>query len=490
MTYGERTSSAWLPLPKTMNTAGDPVHRDALSRPTSSVERPAVRLWLIAIVVVGLAHRLAVFFAYLEDLRRLIAANPDWLTGCLCEYGRKVYDLASYRSRVGNRGACIPHCSMEIQNPARALRLLIALLSLSPAVAVDAEPLQAVVRCNPDTVILAAALGSMPTLEDCLSAGVSFDQRNVQGDTPLLAAVDKDQRQVARWLLEHGANPNLPDRNGNTPLIEAVRLNRPMPFELALEFGRLLHLLINKGADPNRQNARGETALMFAARIDNSDSVELLLSRGADPNVRANDGRTVLLELCEAFDREGKGRMKMLEILLKAGVDPNAGTTPTGATPLLSALEHGDDWVVYGLLKHAANVNTPDNLGTTPLHKAVQQGSDAIIRALIERGAAVNARDAGGETPIFGATAGWQVALLAAAGANIDAADENGTTALMRAAETGNEELLRALLKAGAKVNAVDNKGRTALRIAKDSEKLEVARLLQDSGGVVMVPAN
>src|SRR5262249_9171324 len=344
-----------------------------------------------------------------------------------------------------------PLCAIAIQHPARALRLLVAVLGLSPAVAVDAEPLHAVVTCNPDTVVLAAALGSMPTLEECLSTGVSFDQRNAQGGTPLLSAVDKDQWLVAKWLLEHGANPNLPDRDGNTPLIEAVRLHEPLPFELALEFGRLLHLLINKGADPNSQNARGETALMFAAQIDNSDSVELLLSRGADPNVRAKDGRTVLLELCEASDREGKGRLKMIEILLKAGADPNAGTTPSGATPLLSALEHGGDWVVYDLLKHAANVNTPDNLGTTPLHKAVRQNSDAVVRALIERGASVNARDSRGETPTFGATAAWQVALLAAAGADIDAADDNGMTPLMRAAETGNEEVLRALLKAGAK---------------------------------------
>ncbi len=84
------------------------------------------------------------------------------------------------------------------------------------------------------------------------------------------------------------------------------------------------------------------------------------------------------------------------------------------------------------------------------------------------------------------ASTGAQVALLASAGADVNAADETGATALMQAAKVGNEDLVQALLKAGAKVNAVDKKGRTAVMIASDEDKPGVARLLLEAGGIVM----
>ena len=64
----------------------------------------------------------------------------------------------------------------------------------------------------------------------------------------------------------------------------------------------------------------------------------------------------------------------------------------------------------------------------------------------------------------------------------MNAADERGATALMRAAQLGNEDVLQALLKAGAKVNAVDKKGRTAVMIASDEDKPGAASTATRSG--------
>ncbi len=159
--------------------------------------------------------------------------------------------------------------------------LVILLLSMVVSPARSADPLEAIVQCNPDTLVLAASLGSTATIENCLAAGVSVNQRGRAGDTPLLAAMKKDQRNTVKMLLEHGADPNLPDREGNTVLMEAVRWQRDIAKENTDEFRSFANFLIDKGADPNRQNAKGETALILAANIDNWSSAQLLrVARG------------------------------------------------------------------------------------------------------------------------------------------------------------------------------------------------------------------
>jgi ankyrin repeat protein len=364
--------------------------------------------------------------------------------------------------------------------------VIVALLGMAASPARSDEPVKTIVRCNPDTLVLAAALGSAPTIETCLAAGVSLDQRGRSGDTPLLAAMKKNQWPIAKMLLEHGADPNLPDRDGNTALMEAVRSSRDVTRETTNELRIFANFLMDKGADPNRQNANGETALILAANIDNPSSVQLLLSRGADPNRATKDGSTVLLGLVDQSDNEKRNRLVIIEMLLDAGAHPDVKAARNGVTPLLTALDHRDDQVAEKLLEHGADVNVADRDGITPLHKAVERGSSTIITVLIQKGASVNARDVHGGTPLMTASTGGQVALLASAGADVNAVDERGATALMRAAEAGNEDVVGALLKAGAKVNAVDKKGRTAVMIANDEDKPGAARLLLEAGGIVM----
>ena len=366
---------------------------------------------------------------------------------------------------------------------------ILVFLGMVSSPARSTEPLETIVRCNPDTLVLAASLGSVATIESCLAAGVSLNQKGRSGDTPLLAAMKKDQWNIVKMLLEHGADPNIPDSDGNTVLMEAVRWNRDSTRETTNEFRSLTNFLIDKGADPNRQNAKGETALILAANIDNPSTVQLLLSRGADPNRAMINGSTALLSLVDQNDTARRNRLLIIDTLLDAGANPNIRAKSNGITPLLTALDHRDDRAVESLLKHGSDVNAADRDGTTPLHKAVERGSAAVIPILIEKGAAVNARDVHGATPMMKASTGAQVALLASAGADVNAGDENGATALMKAAKAGNEDVVQALLKAGAKVNAVDKKGRTAVMIASDEDKPGAARLLLEAGGMVMPPS-
>ena len=71
-------------------------------------------------------------------------------------------------------------------------------------------------------------------------------------------------------------------------------------------------------------------------------------------------------------------------------------------------------------------------------------------------------------------------------GADVHAADENGDTSLMNAAQGGHLPVVRALLDKGAKVNAADEDGDTALSVARMGRHEEVAKFLEErmaSGG-------
>ena len=85
----------------------------------------------------------------------------------------------------------------------------------------------------------------------------------------------------------------------------------------------------------------------------------------------------------------------------------------------------------------------------------------------LEHGANVNAKDTDGQTALMKAYTTEQVRLLIEAGADVNAKDKNGKTALMQAVFP---EQVKLLIEAGADVNAKDNQGRTALEIFHDQE--------------------
>jgi ankyrin repeat protein len=305
-----------------------------------------------------------------------------------------------------------------------------------------------------------------------------LNERNADGETPLLAAIKKDLLLVGKTLLGHGADPNVPDRDGNTPLIEAVRWQRDVSAETTAELRKFLDLLIDSGADPNRENKDGETALIFATYIDNPSSFQLLLARGANPNQRTRDGRAVLLELTRSAENN---RHAMIQSLLDARADVNIRDANDGATPLLNALHYRDERVAMKLIEHGADVNLADAAGTSPLHEAAERDSTSMVSALVERGARVDARDARGMTPLMKASSDDSARFLIEAKTDVNAADEDGMTALMYAAKAGREDVVATLIGAGANPNAADKRGQTAAKLAADSRRMKIVQLLSDA---------
>ena len=95
----------------------------------------------------------------------------------------------------------------------------------------------------------------------------------------------------------------------------------------------------------------------------------------------------------------------------------------------------------------------------------------------------VDSRDLEQSTPLMHAGDGKTAEWLIAHGANVNAVNEKGDTALMEAARTGNTDVVKVLIKSKADLDIVSTKWKsTALQQALDAERLDIAQLLRDAG--------
>ena len=120
-----------------------------------------------------------------------------------------------------------------------------------------------------------------------------------------------------------------------------------------------------------------------------------------------------------------------------------------------------------------------------PIHNAARNGNVTDVRALLNSGANINARDNDGSTALIWAARFGHLATvreLLDRGANINARSNSGWTALICAIYYGHLAVVRLLLDRGANINARDHVGQTALSLAAFSEQLPVVRELLKRG--------
>jgi ankyrin repeat protein len=116
------------------------------------------------------------------------------------------------------------------------------------------------------------------------------------GATPFLKAASTSDLVLMRMLLEHGADPNLRNKNETTPLMAAAGLNWRDIASIGTEDDSIeaIKLCLEHGADVNAANKLGETALHGAAQRGADTIVKFLVSKGANLNARTERGRTAL----------------------------------------------------------------------------------------------------------------------------------------------------------------------------------------------------
>jgi uncharacterized protein len=246
--------------------------------------------------------------------------------------------------------------------------------------------------------------------------------------------------------------------------------------------------------------ATGDVRLIEATKAGNAATVRTLAKQRALVNATEADGSTAL-HWAARLDR-----LELVQALVRAGAQVNIKNR-YAVTPLALAAVNGSAPVVDALLKAGADANTVGTDGETVLMLAARTGKPDAVRLLLDRGADVNAREQWhGETALMWAAAedhAATIALLASRGADlhvrskvpefpkvkVDAATmvftalpRGGLTALMLAARQGAAAGVRALAEAGADLDAADPDGTTALNIAIINAHYDVAALLIERG--------
>ena len=223
--------------------------------------------------------------------------------------------------------------------------------------------------------------------------------------------------------------------------------------------------LIAAGADPNARDAAGNTPLHASLANEHADVVVKLLELGADPAARNDEGRAAGPTHCENWSTRAF-----------AGV-ADAGT-------------------VAGCVESGWDVNVRNADGDGPLHQAVRAQDSAMVALLLDVGADVDAANNAGATALITVSENpsWGrilpedpnaavVALLLEAGADPNVRDPTfgGGTLLHWASERGDVRVIELLARAGVDVNARDDRGATALHSAGGARGVETPRSLRFS---------
>lgn len=281
---------------------------------------------------------------------------------------------------------------------------------------------------------------------------------------PMAEAARNPDPQVMRALVNLGGSVSAMDTFKTTPLQNAAQLN-PDP--------AMITMLIELGADIT--GAPGDEGLPLHLAVEWNPKpagiVAALLAAGADVHATDDKGRTAL-DLAEGR-ASVPGMTEAITALKAAGAQRS--------TSLWDVLEHGTMEDITTALATKPDLNVRDRNGWTPLMWAVQCGRNGeVVEALITAGATVIAADRSGRTALmFVGLDTSVIAPLLAAGLPIDQGDIIGRTALHLAVFNPHVEVIRALIAAGADPDAAAQNGSTARSVAQARGDQAVLKALE-----------
>ncbi|MBD5460361.1 MAG: hypothetical protein HDR26_05385, partial [Lachnospiraceae bacterium] len=204
-------------------------------------------------------------------------------------------------------------------------------------------------------------------LEKGVDVNLTQDAPADAGNTPLHIAGIYGKADVAKLLMENGADDTLQNVAGETPAHLAVMKKKFGGDLSARERAGVLEAL--EHVDQERND--GKTPLMLLQYLDINTIMEImpvLLEKGADAGHADAAGNTALHVITQQHSYKG-----IVKELFRAGADVNA-VNAQGVTPLHLALQYGDQESAIFMIKKGADYNCADNRGITPVQIAAEKG--------------------------------------------------------------------------------------------------------------------
>ena len=327
-----------------------------------------------------------------------------------------------------------------------------------------------------------------------LVAGIELDAKDTDGNTALLLSVGSRDPRLLQLLVDHGVPVNEPNHAGDTALIVAARDGWKEAIAVLLEADEI---------DVNTKNHADESALLEAAKRGRQEIIDLLKMAGAThANLEQGVARWQLREAGRWSEGEFvlaavRGKTEEVRLFLLAGMDPNARDLQENTGLILASRSNQIDVVRLLLDQDGINVNARADDDTSALMAAAGRKHEDIVDLLLKAGAdrkdmerALRWRlenrghrfDAGAFVRMAAKGQDGLVSLYLDAGMAVDAADEDGNTALILAAGEGEKKIVRILLERGAAVDLRSRGGSTALEVAMRKGHEQVAELLKLHG--------
>jgi uncharacterized protein len=228
---------------------------------------------------------------------------------------------------------------------------------------------------------------------------VRADVNQVSGGdkfSPMVTAIANGHLTMAKYLLDHGADPNLVTVSGLTALYAAIDVQwapkawfpQPTTDQEKVTYLELMKALLDHGAKVNAQvgeklwfrsftndytwvDPAGATAFWRAAQSSDVAAMRLLVEYKADPKLAIKSGDTPLMAA--------------------AGIGWAANWSVNAPYPLVDAVKY--------CVELGNDVNAADNRGYSALHGAAYLGDNDMINFLVSKGAKVDAKSKGGDSP-------------------------------------------------------------------------------------------